>query len=157
MAQITHQITKQLSNWKKTSNCFTQTTYFDYGYDSRIEQMIEGVSTGKQSTLGIFYKIQHENSLDICLQEIPFEQGVLRRHKPLMLKAILSPCREYVDVNFQDVGMELTFSRQDNIKEGLEEILCMKWKRYAMGNPKKMTRLAQKIRKRLRDMYEYAS
>lgn len=154
MAQITHQITKQLSNWNKTSDCFTKTTYFDY--DTRIEQMIEGVSTGKQSTLGIFYKTQHEDSFDIFLQEIPFEQGVLRRHKPLILKAIPSPCREYVNVNFEDVGMELTFSRQDNIKAGLEEILCMKWKRYAMGNPKKMTRLAQKIRKRLRDMYEYA-
>ena len=53
--------------------------------------------------------------------------------------------------------MELTFYKEDNIKEGLEEILGMKWKRYAMGNPQKMTPLAQKIRNNLLEMYEYIS
>lgn len=89
----------------------------------------------------------------ISLYEIPFGESVLRRRRPTTLYPRPSDCGEYVDVEFDDIDMTLTFSPEDNLQEGVEEALLVMWEEYAMEDPEKMTPNAQEFANHLRVMY----
>ena len=94
----------------------------------------------------------------MTLHKVPFGNGVLRRREPLDVSTILVPCdtiTDYVEIYFQDVGMIMIFHKDEDLLEAMETILVMKWKRYALGNPDKMTPLAKRTRERLLETYVY--
>ena len=98
---------------------------------------------------------QASNDPVIRIHEVPLGKGVLRRCEPIILFPYPSACGEYLDVAFTDVDMTLTFSLTEDLRDGIESMLRMKWNRYAMGNPGKMTLRAQKLREHLLAMYRY--
>ncbi len=89
----------------------------------------------------------------ISLYEVPFGEKVLRRRKPVTLHARRSSCGEYLDVEFEDIDMSLTFSVTEDVQDGIEAALKIMWEVYAMGNPDEMTSGAQELRQRLLDTY----
>lgn len=120
----------------------------DKGFDleERINSMLKIV--------GVFWQVGGFESL-ISIHEIPLGGGVLRRCEPIMLDPSRSPCGEYFTVAVKDLEMDITESSIEGLKDAVEAVLGMKWKRYAEGDPARMTLGAQRLRKRLRAMYSY--
>ena len=114
-------------------------------------------ATNRVETLVALYRwaVAVQAARTITIQEISLGQGILRRHTPLTLSPHTSDCGKHFTVEVEDIEMDITETSVEGLKNAVEAVLGMKWKRYAEGDPAKMTLGAQGIRERLRAMYSY--
>ena len=78
---------------------------------------------------------------------------MLVRREHIFLPVTKSECGDYFVVESEDLDMSLFEESVEELKEAFDAVLRMMWRRYVMGNPKKMTQGALEFRKQLIETY----
>ena len=84
---------------------------------------------------------------------MPFGDKTLIRRERLVLAAKKSKCGKYFTVEVEDFDMVLSESTLAELKDVVDSVLRILWRRYVMGDPERMTLGAVELTNRLKATY----
>ena len=94
-----------------------------------------------------------QDSREIKVHKVPFEDKTLIRHERILLPVTKSECGNDLTVEAGDLDMSLSEESLEELKDAFDSVLRVMWRRYAMGDPKKMTQGALTFREQLVTTY----
>ncbi len=92
----------------------------------------------------------------IVIYKVPFGDKTLIRRERLVLAAKKSKCGKYFTVEVEDFDMVLSESTLAELKDVVDSVLRILWRRYVMGDPERMTLGAVELTNRLKATYRLA-
>ena len=91
----------------------------------------------------------------IIVHKVPFDEDrILVRHECSVLHPVKSECGNYFTVESEDLDMLLSEVSLNELKDAFCSVLRIMWRRYVLGDPKKMTQGALEFRKHLSEIYQ---
>ena len=90
----------------------------------------------------------------IAVHRVPFGDKMLIRCERIVLPVTKSECGNYFEVESEDLDIFLWEESVDELKDAFDAVLRIMWRRYVMGDPKKMTQRALEFRGYLEDTYK---
>lgn len=94
-----------------------------------------------------------QDSREIEIHKVPFEDKTLIRRERILLPVTKSECGNYFTVEAEDLDMSLSEESLEELKDAFDSVLRVMWRRYAIGDPKKMTQGALTFREQLITTY----
>ena len=92
-------------------------------------------------------------SESIEVHAVPFEDKKLIRRERIVLPVTRSECGNYFEVESEDLDIFLWEESVDELKDAFEAVLRIMWRRYVMGDYRKMTQSELEFREHLKNIY----
>lgn len=128
-----------------------------FTFNDRPSRVIRTLSGDRLNPKGAFVTLQvlssSEHPGNIEVYRVPFRDKMLIRCERLLLPVTKSECGNYFMVESEDLDMSLSEESLKELKKAFDFMLQMTWEEYVMGDDKKMTKGALKIRDHLIKTY----
>lgn len=128
-----------------------------FTFNDRPSRVIRTLSGDRLNPKGAFVTLQVLSSSEypgnIEVYRVPFRDKMLIRCERLLLPVTKSECGNYFMVESEDLDMSLSEESLKELKKAFDFMLQMTWEEYVMGDDKKMTKGALKIRDHLIKTY----
>ena len=126
----------------------------------RVENSVSGefleadvVGVAKEDNEAVILQLEDsavsQDSHELEVHKVPFEDKTLIRRERIILPVTKSECGNYFTVEAEDLDMPLSEASLEELKDAFDSVLRIMWRRYAMGDPQKMTRGALEFREQL--------
>lgn len=117
----------------------------------------EAVGIAKEDNEAVTLRLEvsavPQDSREIEVHRVPFEDKTLIRRERILLPVTKSECGNYFTVEAEDLDMPLSEESLEALKDAFDSVLRVMWRQYAMGDPQKMTQGALTFREQLITTY----